>query len=109
MNMGQTNIKPFQKILENIKYKNSTFSLKRGEFGTIILKISTPVKCINTNKLTPVWMEQSFAEESVINWTEKLFLKYVHDLAQMWEEHECDEQFLYRGERIYDPHKYDDR
>jgi len=50
----------------------------------------------------------AYASEGLERMGRMSFLNEVHRLCRRWEEHECDEQFLVEGVRVFNPHKEDE-
>lgn len=97
-------LEELSEILSNIKYKSN-------------FKISKPIININGGYNIKVRMEvpdrtnkESIPIDLYIHLGEKMLnelfiVNTIRNCFQAMETHECDELFLYKGIRLYDPHK----
>lgn len=102
-------IAEFRDILANIKYKPGFFINSNCAMNYEVqcaITINMHVKDVTKEvQDIPITIMMRFTEDGLKELTEKELLHIVHKLLRNLEEHECDEQFLYRNERIFDPHK----
>lgn len=88
-------------IADEIRYKDWMLQTLGDDGEGVYLSWAWPAPCVNTGIVSI----QHSREWVVTDMDEEGIVKTAFAAAKMAEEHECAENFNYKGRRIFDPHR----
>lgn len=95
-------------VVADIKCKRFVIDVSHSlTYSSLELRIWHRVPCVSTGELIKVRSGEDIPLEALYRMTIEQFLNLVRKKLHETEAHEVDEFFIYKGERVFDPHKSD--
>lgn len=91
--------------LSSYAYGNDPYYWRYGPSDLLVYIGFTAPDTYHPERLFPVAVQEVLPATLRVDWDEERFLKWVQGRIHFLECHEADEAFLYKGVRVFDPHR----